>query len=394
MLRKELQEVLKQSLFFLVAVAGVSLAIKIVRPGLSSYMQTFYLTYQFLLIWFGVFMGLSLFLSDKRLRAEDYVFSLPYSRLRLLGIKVLPRLTALLIIYFIYLGFYLGIFEGIGGVEGVMLREMFLSNSWSYWLVFVLALSFSASADNYLKVGIITLLGTILFLLLIYFSVQLAFLLSGVRPQLFSWVPRGILNINFSGNPVLSLVVFFCLLIPFILSFFLAFKKWGTYSKVNYNKGYFKLFFPLMAVGFILSTLFMCSIIVQSSHKVMLRATMGDMNTVGRALKHYIEDYNQAPRANSIEELRTILQPFYIKTLPLADAWENEILYKVDPKDPKKYWIGSPGSDGKFQGFDQKGTWKFEEREKGQDIILTNGDFTYKPDLEEKKKKENKKYKK
>ncbi|NIO20256.1 MAG: hypothetical protein GTN76_05800 [Candidatus Aenigmarchaeota archaeon] len=118
-----------------------------------------------------------------------------------------------------------------------------------------------------------------------------------------------------------------------------------------------------------------------------LRATMVDMFTIGKVLKYYIEDYNQAPKANSIKELSIILQPFYIKTLPLADTWENEFLYKVDLKNPKNYWVGSPGSDGKFQGFDQKGTWKFKDGEKGQDIVLANGDFTYKPDWEEKKKK-------
>ncbi|UCH95264.1 MAG: type II secretion system protein GspG [Candidatus Aminicenantes bacterium] len=118
-----------------------------------------------------------------------------------------------------------------------------------------------------------------------------------------------------------------------------------------------------------------------------LRVTMGDMFTIGKALRYYIEDYNQAPKVDSIKELSKILQPFYIKTLPLADAWENEILYKVDPENPKNYWIASPGSDGKFEGFDQEGTWKFEEGEKGQDIVLANGDFTYMPNLEEKKKK-------
>jgi hypothetical protein len=118
-----------------------------------------------------------------------------------------------------------------------------------------------------------------------------------------------------------------------------------------------------------------------------LRATMGDMHTIGRAIKSYMEDLGHAPKAASIKELKRILQPFYIKTLPLADAWENELLYKVDPGEPGKYWIGSPGSDGKFEGFDQEGTWKFEEGEKGQDIVLANGDFTYMPNLEEKKKK-------
>jgi hypothetical protein len=115
-----------------------------------------------------------------------------------------------------------------------------------------------------------------------------------------------------------------------------------------------------------------------------LKATMSDMHMVGRALKHYIDRYHRAPQADSIKELSTILQPVYIKTLPGTDAWENELLYKVDPGEPGKYWVASSGSDGKFEGFDQKGTWKFEEGEKGQDIVLANGDFTYKPDLEEK----------
>ncbi len=93
MLRKEIQGALKRSLFFLAVAVGISFVIKIVLPHIGSYLEVFYLMYQFLLVWFGAFMGLSLFLSDKRQRAEDYVFSLPYSRLRLLGIKVLPRLT-------------------------------------------------------------------------------------------------------------------------------------------------------------------------------------------------------------------------------------------------------------------------------------------------------------
>ncbi|NIO20257.1 MAG: hypothetical protein GTN76_05805 [Candidatus Aenigmarchaeota archaeon] len=377
MLRKEIQEVFKQSLIFLAVVVVISFVLKIVKPGLGSYIEIFYQMYHWLLMWFGAFMGLSLFLSDKRQQAEDYVFSLPYSRLRLLGIKVLPRLTALVIIYIIYLG----------GIDRPLMGERFYINSWLYLIVFVLTLSFSASADSYMKVGGIALLGTIIFLQLFYFSGQLSFLLKGVSPQSIS---RGILhpmNINSSGNLNLVpfLVVCSCLLIPYILSFLLAFKKWGTYSKANYNKNYFKLFLPLIAVVFILSTLFVYSNISRRYHGVMLRATMGDMFIIGKALKYYIDDYNQAPKANSIKELSKILQPFYIKTLPLADAWENELLYKVDPKNPKNYWVGSPGSDGKFQGFDQKGTWKFKDGEKGQDIVLANGDFTYKPDLEEKK---------
>jgi hypothetical protein len=264
MLRKEIQGALKRSLFFLAVVVGISFVIKIVLPHIGSYLEVFYLMYQFLLVWFGAFMGLSLFLSDKRQRAEDYVFSLPYSRLRLLGIKVLPRLTAVVIIYLIFLGFYLG------GVEGLLLSETFFSNSCLYWLVFILCLSFSASGDSYMKAGGIALLGTIIFLQLFIFSAQLAPLLKGLKPQSLPFGILGLLTINFSRDLVPFLAVCFCLLIPYILSFFLAYKKWGTYSKENYNKSYFKLFLPMIAVGFILSTLYVSTLIHERFHAYYL----------------------------------------------------------------------------------------------------------------------------
>ena len=115
------------------------------------------------------------------------------------------------------------------------------------------------------------------------------------------------------------------------------------------------------------------------------RATMIAIKSMALAIRSYIIDHNKAPEAKTVAELQPLLSRYYIKILPLKDAWENEILYKVDPGEPGKYWIGSPGNDGKFEGFDQEGTWKLEASEKGQDIVLANGDFTYKPDLEEKK---------
>ena len=95
MLRKEFQEIFKQSLYYLAAAAGISLVIKIISAKHVTYLEVFYLTYQFSLLVFAAFMGLSLFLSDKKLRAQDYVLSLPYSRLQLLGMKVMPRLAAM-----------------------------------------------------------------------------------------------------------------------------------------------------------------------------------------------------------------------------------------------------------------------------------------------------------
>lgn len=110
-----------------------------------------------------------------------------------------------------------------------------------------------------------------------------------------------------------------------------------------------------------------------------LHATIRDINLIGRVVTLYMEDNSYAPKVNTIKEFAKLVQPFYIKTCPLEDAWGNELIYKFDPKEPKNYWVASPGSDGKFNGFDQVGTWP-PGSENGQDIILHNGQFQYGPE--------------
>jgi hypothetical protein len=116
-----------------------------------------------------------------------------------------------------------------------------------------------------------------------------------------------------------------------------------------------------------------------------LRATMGDMKTIGLAMKAFIEDWAYAPKTESIRELETCsvthqgkvyrFSPFYIKVVPTKDAWDHYFFYKADGKD---YWIGSGGSDGQFDGFDQQGTWD-SKNDQGQDIVFSNGTFVYGP---------------
>ena len=255
MLKKESQGALKQFLLFLMVVAGVSLVIKMaLAKQVDSYFEVFSLMYQFSLLFFGASMGLTLFLSDKSQHAEDYVLSLPYSRLQLLGIKVLPRSIAMVIYYLLFLAIYL-----VGG-EGLVSQEMFFSFSWLYWLLFFMGLSFSASADSYMKVGGIALLGTFVYLQLFYLGIQLAALLKGGGPPDIHGGILVLLTSNFSRALVPFLVVCGCLLLPYLISFVFTYKKWGTYSTENYNKGYFKLFIPLIAAGFILSSLFIYAI--------------------------------------------------------------------------------------------------------------------------------------
>jgi hypothetical protein len=109
-----------------------------------------------------------------------------------------------------------------------------------------------------------------------------------------------------------------------------------------------------------------------------LKATMSDMKTIGLVVKSYSEDLGHAPKADTIKAFAGMTQPFYIRTCPLEDGWGNRLLYKFDKKNPMSYWVASAGSDGKFDGFDQKGTWD-PAVDKGQDIVFFNGTFVCGP---------------
>ena len=69
--------------------------------------------------------------------------------------------------------------------------------------------------------------------------------------------------------------------------------------------------------------------------------------------------------------------PTYIEEATLMDDWGNRFLYKVDTQN-NTFRLASGGSDGQFQGFDQKGTYiEF----KGQDIIFYDTDFVFQPEF-------------
>lgn len=110
-----------------------------------------------------------------------------------------------------------------------------------------------------------------------------------------------------------------------------------------------------------------------------IKATMGDMKFIGTAIESYITDNYKAPEVGSFVELKEILEPFYVRTLPLTDAWGNPFHYYHGTGETQDaYAVGSGGSDGKFEGFEQKGTYTDTE---GKDIIFSSGEFTFAPEI-------------
>lgn len=111
------------------------------------------------------------------------------------------------------------------------------------------------------------------------------------------------------------------------------------------------------------------------------KATMGDMKTIGLAIESYITDHGKAPEGKTLLEIKDKLQPFYIKTLPLKDGWENDFHYRHGTGDKsKEYAVASGGKEGAFGGWDQKGVYVVTSMDGfGKDIIFSNGNFTFGP---------------
>lgn len=101
------------------------------------------------------------------------------------------------------------------------------------------------------------------------------------------------------------------------------------------------------------------------------RKTLNDLNSANVAIQVYLMDYMKPP-----EKLADLV-PTFIEKAQLMDAWGNRFHYKVDTQN-NKFWLASGGSDGQFQGFDQKGTYV---ELKGQDIIFYNNDFVFRPEF-------------
>jgi hypothetical protein len=117
--------------------------------------------------------------------------------------------------------------------------------------------------------------------------------------------------------------------------------------------------------------------------------TMKDMELLGEAILGYVTHVHKAPEANSLRQLiqldcgngLTIAEFFFDqipeKQIPLKDVWENDFLYSYQGD---RFWIASPGSDGKFDGFQQTGGYPDTDQQlPGKDLILSNEGFVFSP---------------
>ncbi|HEY6842987.1 MAG TPA: type II secretion system protein GspG, partial [Thermoanaerobaculia bacterium] len=70
----------------------------------------------------------------------------------------------------------------------------------------------------------------------------------------------------------------------------------------------------------------------KSNDDARAEKTRYEIRVIKTAVEAYAGQHNQWPQANTMDELRTLVEPTYIKTLPMADEWGSPFVYQLDDK--------------------------------------------------------------
>jgi type II secretion system protein G len=105
------------------------------------------------------------------------------------------------------------------------------------------------------------------------------------------------------------------------------------------------------------------------------KRSMADMRSIGTALETYQIDYNKYPQDGATN--LTVLQPNYMRTVPMLDGWRNAFGYTTATQ--QDYSLGSGGRNGDGTSF----TWSATAHTTttfDDDIIFFDGQFTVYPE--------------
>lgn len=111
------------------------------------------------------------------------------------------------------------------------------------------------------------------------------------------------------------------------------------------------------------------------------KATIGDMKTIGGVIEDYISDVYAAP-IGTYAAIEIILEPFYIKVLPMTDGWGTTYAYNHGAGETREeYSLRSYGRDEVLTAHNLANANYIVNSMPGfnADIIFSNGQFTYGP---------------
>lgn len=242
MLKKEWIDVGAQILF--VAVFIVLQPLFLIWTGITpkaAYADVFFPLFQFGLFFLAFLLGASFLATERYQRSLVYVLTLPYSRLRLLSLKLFPRFSALMLI----LGVYFLLFQLWGANRAAVSHVSFVL---VFVSLFVIALSISASAENLLVLFFGSLFGLVFFLGLGFLVVWAALRLKGY--VFYEMRISEFFSGEFDQWEVFLLVWLAALiLLPLVSSFVLTFRKFDARPVRVFNVSLLKWLGILLLVG-------------------------------------------------------------------------------------------------------------------------------------------------
>ncbi|MCK4646513.1 MAG: hypothetical protein KAU46_09690 [Candidatus Aminicenantes bacterium] len=251
MLKKEFREVLVQTLLFVLAtlLMPVFVIVTTIVSDDPSYFGVFFVIFQVGLLFWAMFMGASIFSFDRGQRGIEYLLSLPYSRLQIIGLKIIPRLSAVVIFYLLYLILY-----SAGGEYFLLM--LFTPFTAIYFVLFLIALSLSVISDNFVVLSAASVFSLFVYLVLFYLAYVSGLLIRGIPHEEFGLTLSDFFAAEPGWGPGFILVIALVLILPFLIAFLLSFRKFDVRPEKVHNIRYLKYFAPLLALGLLISLLF------------------------------------------------------------------------------------------------------------------------------------------
>jgi hypothetical protein len=251
MLKKEVKEVIKQSLVFIVTAAVMPIPVLLgskLFGSTLSYGELFFFVFQVGLLIFSVFMGTSLFSRDMGDGGMEYLLTLPYSRLHLLGLKLVPRFLAVTAAFVLYVVLLL-----ITGMSPDTMETMPLLSTGSVFFLcislFIIGVPFSITRGSIVVSGLATMFALIVYLGIIHLFFPTALLLKGREVYYIYSLFQPLWNMP--GYLWFSAVM---LLLGSLMAFIYGFKRFNLGPARGVIKRYLKVFIPIFIIIVVVST--------------------------------------------------------------------------------------------------------------------------------------------
>ncbi len=244
MFKKELADVIKQTLIFLAILAALPAAILALRiVPKQPYSALLTPAVQAGLLFWSFFLGASLFGRERGQRALEYAASLPYSRLGLLARLAAPRLLAMMAVWALTLLLPAAWIQSYGFLPPQLLGP-------AAFLLFTIALSLAPLFDNFLVLAFTTLLASLLATLIPFAATALAYAHNGFpfgTAILPSW--REVISLESIRFPIGVLPFLPFLAGPFLAALAAAFPKFDIRPSPAFRRRFVFVLAPALVLS-------------------------------------------------------------------------------------------------------------------------------------------------